>query len=49
MNWTICPRCEGDGEEIGAPMDPHEFANCSLCNGRGEVPQKQAEKYLKEA
>lgn len=48
MNWIICPRCEGDGEEVGAPMDPHEMALCSLCDGTGEVTAKQAQEYLED-
>lgn len=34
---TSCPRCQGDGEEIGAPISAEEIAVCSTCNGRGEI------------
>jgi DnaJ-class molecular chaperone len=45
---VVCPRCGGDGEEVGAPMDPFEVALCDLCKGSGEVPKEVADKYLAE-
>lgn len=34
-----CPRCDGDGEEPGAPFNPDDgLALCLECDGRGEVP-----------
>lgn len=48
MNWIICPRCEGDGEEPGAPLDLDGVWLCSCCNGEGEVTEKQAQEYLED-
>lgn len=33
-----CPRCEGEGEEPGAPEEPDGTCRCLLCAGRGRVP-----------
>ena len=46
MNTVICPRCEGDGEEVGAPVDTDGVWVCELCHGEGSVPRDVAEKYL---
>ena len=40
-----CPRCLGDGEEPGAPIDlENGTALCLLCEGAGDV----ADSKLKE-
>ena len=36
---VVCPRCNGDGEEVGAPVELDGVWLCSLCNGTGEVPE----------
>jgi DnaJ-class molecular chaperone len=43
-----CPRCDGDGEEPGAPVDPCEIALCDLCGGKGEVLKEVATRYLQD-
>ena len=38
-----CPRCEGDGEEPGAPVDLEDgVALCGLCHGKGYVTLRVA-------
>lgn len=45
-DFVICPRCDGDGEEPGAPFDEQlGKALCDLCVGSGEVTTSQAEEY----
>jgi DnaJ-class molecular chaperone len=41
-----CPHCLGDGEEPGAPVDPHGRYLCTVCNGTGEVTSPVAATYL---
>lgn len=33
----ICPRCDGQGKEPGAPIDAEDAWPCSRCNGEGTV------------
>lgn len=43
--YVICPHCDGDGEEPGAPMDVDGDWICTLCDGSGRVRQSVAEEY----
>jgi DnaJ-class molecular chaperone len=43
-----CPHCLGDGEEPGAPVDPHGRYLCTVCNGSGEVTATIAAAYTEE-
>lgn len=44
-----CPRCDGDGEEPGAPIeDDGSVALCALCGGKSFVPARTREEYLAE-
>ena len=45
---VVCPRCDGDGEEVGAPIDLEGTWLCSLCGGKGEVSKSKAKKYDEE-
>lgn len=46
---VCCPRCDGEGEEPGAPIDLKSgTALCDLCHGRREVTAKQAKQYQEE-
>jgi DnaJ-class molecular chaperone len=44
-----CPRCDGDGEEPGAPVDLVDgTALCGLCDGHGMVSQARVREYERE-
>lgn len=46
---VVCPRCEGEGEEPGAPIDLElGTAFCTLCHGGGEVRKCVADRYEEE-
>jgi DnaJ-class molecular chaperone len=45
---VTCPRCDGDGEEVGAPVELDGVWLCSLCNGRGEVSVRKARRYVED-
>ena len=39
-----CPRCDGTGEEPGAPIEEDgSVALCDRCNGNGQLIQRQGE------
>ena len=38
MTDPSCPRCDGSGEEPGAPIDMELIARCTRCNGSGTIP-----------
>lgn len=46
--YTTCPRCEGDGEEVGAPVCLDGRWLCTLCDGNGEVTLALESAYLTE-
>lgn len=46
---VTCPRCDGDGEEPGAPASPFEFMRCSLCDGTGNTSAAHAILYAIES
>jgi len=31
----VCPRCEGSGEEPGAPSEAEGIYQCNVCRGHG--------------
>lgn len=41
-NKKVCPHCDGDGEEPGAPQRPGERILCSHCDGTGEYDVTRA-------
>lgn len=45
---VTCPRCDGDGEEPGAPSSWRERIVCSLCEGVGLVDTEKASEYEEE-
>lgn len=46
---VTCPRCNGDGEEPGAPIDLElGTALCNLCHGKREVRKYVADRYEEE-
>lgn len=40
-----CPRCNGDGEEPGAPVSTEGKATCDLCDGQGTASRSLVEDY----
>lgn len=45
-NTVWCPRCDGSGEEPGAPVfDDAGVALCDLCQGKTTVTPAQAAEY----
>ena len=49
MENKICPRCKGNGffkvkERVNNQVD--EVVQCSMCNSKGEVHDKEFEEYF---
>lgn len=37
LGKQVCPQCEGDGEQPGAPIEPERVAVCDMCHGSGKA------------
>ena len=46
---VFCPRCNGDGEEPGVPVDDKDGTPvCLLCQGTGEVTIMESIEYAED-
>jgi len=49
LQMVNCPRCDGYGEEPGAPLElDGSVALCTLCIGKGQVSPQQAKEYKED-
>ena len=47
--YVFCPRCDGEGDEPGAPVDWKEGrAICEFCLGSGVVSPERSQEYAIE-
>ena len=46
---VTCPRCDGTGDEPGAPAEIDMVPLCITCGGIGLVPKNEATAYRKDS